>query len=699
MLLLSSTKPMRPSLSLLLLAAYGGAAAVALKVYYVVPDLPILWWDGAFHGLAYAQRAATEALKATGGALLVLLGARALGAGALKIGGFHLAAPLERSVFSLAIGFVVLSLVSQALAYAGLYNSGLVRLMVLLAAVCGLAIVARDVRTWSRPRVAGVDRLWMLLAGLGAGVALIGSLAPEIEYDALWYHLWLPQQWLEAGRPVDHVEEYISLYPLGWDLAYGAALTVGGAGAAKLLHFACLLLLATTTGLLCREIAPCATPWLAAALTIMTPTILWEATTAYVDLALSWYVAAAALALLRFQRTGATPWLVLGAVLLGGALSIKHLGMVAGAIIGTALLVAQYRQRRALRHVLRVAIVLAVVSLSIPSPWYARAYVAARNPVFPDLFRVFGAEPGTRWDHQAEQGLSQFKAKFGRERTPLNLARLPWDMTMHGARYGGAIGPLFLLLAPVGLAFARTRALAVTGVGCLAYLAVWASPISSFQMRFILPLIPFFAIMAAAGAARLSEQAALAHRRLPAAVVAVVAAAMILNLPMFSEWHDGERHHGRWLTHVTFGIPLPVVIGAEGREDYLDRRVPSYRAWQYINEALPAGARVLTFSGGDHFYSRRARLWSDAAAARPMTWAAAPGDESRVFEELRHQGVTHVLLDEALAAEGVTAGLALLSAEMRSCCLVEVYRDRRYSLQAIVSDGRNARADAHERTE
>ena len=75
-------------------------------------------------------------------------------------------------------------------------------------------------------------------------------MAPEKEWDALWYHLWLPKLWLEAGGPVDVVTEYVSLYPLTWELLYGAAMSLGGPVSAKLLHFICLPL----TGLLVYQI-------------------------------------------------------------------------------------------------------------------------------------------------------------------------------------------------------------------------------------------------------------------------------------------------------------------------------------------------------------------------------------------------------------------------------------------------------------
>ena len=71
----------------------------------------------------------------------------------------------------------------------------------------------------SQDRSAAFGFQFMLLnLGIGLG-GLIGALAPEVEYDSLWYHLWLPKLWLEAGRPVDMVEEYISLWPMTWPSA------------------------------------------------------------------------------------------------------------------------------------------------------------------------------------------------------------------------------------------------------------------------------------------------------------------------------------------------------------------------------------------------------------------------------------------------------------------------------------------------
>jgi hypothetical protein len=679
----------------LLLALYAGWTIAVASAYYVVPDAWTIGLRPIQVGGPHTEAAIATAVGALAGATGVVLAALALGTPFTRL----LPSPglTTYASYALACGFVVLSLVSQALAYAGVYTPSVLRVVVLVLAVAGLVVAVRAARyaTWQTGELRVSDVVFVLIAGVGSAFALIGALAPEIEYDAAWYHLWLPQQWLSAGRPVDIVEEYISLYPLGWDLAYGAALTLGGVSAAKLLHWLCLPLMAVATWLLCREIAPRASAVLAATVAVTTPTVLWEATTAYVDIALAWYVALASFALVRYHRTSDMRWLMLSALTLGGAMAIKHLGLVVAAILGIMLLVSL--RRAPLAILMRRAIVFAGVAMLVPLPWYARAYAASGNPVFPDLYAVFGAAPETRWSPEAERGLAGFKARFGRERTVANLVKLPWDATVHSPHYGGALGPLFLLLVPVGLLGRRDTLIRVTAAGVAGYVVIWASPISSFQMRFLLPLVPFLAVIAAAGAERLTRQAALASRAIPPAISVGIAVVMLFNLQPFTEWHDRDRHHGGpWLTHVTRHIPVAVVTGAESPDEYLRRHVTSYAAWQFINAELPRDARVLTFSGGDHLYSARPRLWSDATMARHVTWGARRGEETAALIALHELGVTHVLFDEAQRAIGALDHVAIASEAMKACCLVELYRDARHSVHALVSAFDLSRAPEHQ---
>lgn len=649
--------------------------------YFTVPADPFVLLDGGELFPAPDWReAAARAVRAIAGAAIVTLAAWGAGTILVRRLRIRFTRHLEGTVVALALGFVAVSLGSLALAAAGVYRPVVVRVVLTLAAIGGIAVrVRRPVESVAaEPRMSGLDRLFTACAVAAMLFALVGALAPEIEYDALWYHLWLPVKWLEAGNAVDIVEEYVALYPLGWDLVSGAAmasagppLASGGAPvAAKLLHFLCLPLLAVTTGLLSRELFPRASNRAAAAIAVTAPVAMWEATTAYVDLALAWYIALSAYAVLRYRATGARAWLILGGVTMGMALATKNLGLVALAILGTALLVVEIRAGHRVTRALRTCALVAAIALALGAPWYARAYAASGNPVFPDLYAVFGAEPPDRWDALTERSLQAFKDHFGRGRSAVHVARLPWDVTVHGAAFGGTLGPVFVILVPAAVAGAAAPALLAA---CAAYALIWASPVSSLQLRFLVPLVPFLAVLAAEGL-----------RRLPRAAGWLVAALLVMNLPPFVEWHEADRRGwSGWLTHVVRTVPVRVVIGSESADDYLARMVPSYRAWRYIDTVLPADARVLTFSGGDHLYSSRRRIWGDATMARQAVWRTPPGLERAARRELERLGVTHVLFDARQLAAGGLRTAAIGSDEMRRCCLEQIYEDGRFVLYRV----------------
>jgi 4-amino-4-deoxy-L-arabinose transferase-like glycosyltransferase len=605
------------------------------------------------NGLPFARDAAVTA--ATGVAGLIIVSAAIMAAGRLLIRFWapHVLTPTERIALTAAFGAWTLAYAFLTLAFLGIYTPTVVRVVVAVLAAFEVwqAISARASwrdavergRAYLRDANAGT-RLWMAMTCATCAYAFVCALAPETEFDAVWYHLDLPRRWLEAGHPIDDITEYVSLYPLTWELLFGAGLSVDGVASAKLLHWAALPLCSTIVLLLANRTR--VNGWLAAAIFCTAPTVFWEATTAYVDLALAFHVGVAVYAAVRWLDTDDRRWLLVSALQLGVAIATKHLGLVAVASLVPVLYVVR-QQRAGVMRALRAVVVVCLVSLAVAVPWYARSALASGNPVFPELSNVFGARPPERWGDNGK-GLDRFKTHFGRPRTALNQLTLPWDMAMHAPRYGGTFGPLLLLLAP-GAVFAtsRRRLVAALLAGAAIYFAVWASPAASFQLRFLLPAWLIVAVALAAGADAASAQARSVDRRLAAALTGALALLLALNLPPFIPLHEGDRRGwSNWLTHVVHDVPTDVVLGAVSHDRFLATRVRSYEAWQWINQHLPADARVLTMSGGDQLYARRARVPYDANLVRTAVWAAPTvADAAR---ELRRLSITYVLVPKPI---------------------------------------------------
>ncbi len=489
-----------------------------------------------------------------------------------------------------------------------------------------------------RPRMKHVP--WMACAILLLGVTLFFALAPEREYDALWYHLFFPRLALAQGHLVDVPTEYVSLYPMTWELWFGYGLALGGEQTAVLLHFGALILTLAAVYGLARRVAPGMSPWLPVALLASLPIVQWDASTAYTDVALALHVTLMVGALLAYIGSGARGALLAAALNLGLGLGTKHVAILVAVLAAPWLAVQLWRKQRSLLAALRPVLLLALVSLGPPLIWYARAYWLGGDPLSPQLYSLLGAV-GDRWDDTANEALARFMGQFGQPRTLRNLLLLPWDATMHGAHYAGTVGPLLLALIP-GLLLrpaqpAKASGLRAIAVFAFGFLALWALPLASFQLRWLIPVTPLFALLAAAGVTRLGAAMAWPPRIL---LWLFLAGVLGLQLPAFTPLHEGDRREWQgWLANTRRAIPM-VVVGSETAATYRQREVHTANAWAWADAHLPPGAVVLAYAGGDHFLGVQGRLNALAPALRDL-WTA-DDDESDVIARIDSLGITYL---------------------------------------------------------
>ena len=493
--------------------------------------------------------------------------------------------------------------------------------------------------------------------------ALIGALAPEVEYDALWYHLDLVKRYLADGTLLDFPCQYVSHYPMGTELMFGYGLALGDQVAAKLVHFGFGVLFVLATYRLGTQVGSRRVALLAAAIVAVTPTVTWEATTAYVELGTAFLVTLALGWVIRYAGDRSRATLVVAALFAGLGLATKTLAAIALAPL--AILVVLVTRAGAVRRVLTGAAFFAA-ALVPALPWFVKAQLETGNPVFPNAYGVFGADSGV-WTAQADAAQQAFYDKFGYSDGFGSFLALPWDVTMHGAAFGGCIGVAFLILLPLALLRRPSRPLVLTALFCIGYLALWASPLSSLQMRFVVPVLGALAVVAASGFEAGWE---LARERVPAAAVVfagVVLASLALALPPFVDLH--ERDGEGTLTHVVRETPLDVVTGAEGEGAYIARRVPAYPAILRLNRLAGSGDRVVAAIDPFANYYARAELVPDYAVClgNAGLYDGRPGSPGRA---LRAIGADYLLVDE-----NKRAGWSFdwLEPELRRTALVPVY--------------------------
>jgi hypothetical protein len=230
---------------------------------------------------------------------------------------------------------------------------------------------------------------------------------PPFAYDALTYHLTAVADWVQTGRIDANAYSYCcALYPSNGEVlqawpavfTHSDALVDAGQVGSALLAALAVCALARWVGVSAGGAAA------AGALFLLTPVVLEQANTPYVDVTFVALFLAAAALLVRFLdaepfalgRSGPPRYglLVLSALAAGGALGAKHLGFAAVGVL--ALLLAGHvgvsvaRGRLDITRALAVLVVFAACSLLVGGSWYLRSWIDKGDPVWPASVHVAG---------------------------------------------------------------------------------------------------------------------------------------------------------------------------------------------------------------------------------------------------------------------------------------------------------------------
>lgn len=523
-----------------------------------------------------------------------------------------------------------------------------------LAAYCG-----RGRELWFRLPLLTLAIGWFLFV-------FVQALAPETQFDALVYHLALPQLYIEQGRFIATPYSMQSWFYLGADMDYLLAMLLGGQVAGKLVHFAFLLLTVAAIAAFGAQAFGRRSGLFAAALYASTPLVAWEGSTAYVDLALSCYCLLAIVAAHTWPQRRSLRWLCLAGAMSGFAISVKisalYLLLPLGAVVGAVALFAR-SQRRPQRLLPPVAFGLATLAFGLPWPLLRLAQTG--NPVFPfynDLFK------SPDWPAGATVPLI---TTFGIGYSPGDLLRLPWALTFQSERFyeglpGGVIGLSLLILPLLALRRPFSRAATLLLALLVPFGILWID--NGYQyLRFALPGLPLVCLLAGyalAGLRRFASPGARTIRPL-ANIVSValllcwIAANLPLALPLY--WNIPER------------VPLRVALGRESQDAYLARVIPSYNAYRAI-ERLHPGDTIHILAIFEEF-----RLYAPGIV-EPLWSPVLPplANETQALAALREHGVTHLLINRPAVPASVRDLFLLQPA------FLERYGELEYNARGIV---------------
>lgn len=487
-------------------------------------------------------------------------------------------------------------------------------LLLVLVTVLSLRGAGRGGAAWAFPALAF------------AAVQIPFLLLPPVFRDELVYHLAVPARWLREGATVDLPFMRYSYYPMLVQAQYVGLLARDHVWAARLLHLCYgVALSALLCGTLsCCRIAP------AVALALLTaPAAGALLGTAYVDLALAFYVAVAVAAWLRWSERGGLPALALLGLACGAAGAVKYSGFLYAA--WAVILVVLTTRRRPLCN----AALVVLLALLPAAPWLGRNAYLTGDPFYPLLADWLGWRPAP--ESAAIPEIVRRRLLYGE--SWLEVLCLPLRVFTTGVegdprRFDGVLTPL-CLLAPLALAYAGgrlRRALLLYGIGSLFSAILFASRSeAAFQARFLLPVC-FPLLLLAAVPLEAWWRGGTGGRILAGGLLAAVFA-----------FHLGHAIH-----HWRLWDPLAPLAGRTSTVDYVTRFWPEYRLAVWAGEHVPEDSVVyLGLLGSRGLFWRQRYVYDDNYLAPTLLDAVRRSrDAAAVGAVLRSLGIEYLALSE-----------------------------------------------------
>ncbi len=493
--------------------------------------------------------------------------------------------------------------------------------------------------------------LYMTIFGFMITEILL-NLTPPISRDAIIHHLAIPKLWLIHGGFYEIPWADFSYYPMNIDLLYLIPLYFNNDIVPKFIHFA----FGFGTGLLiyCYLKNRLSKNWglLGFLIFLSTPAVARLSTTAYIDLGMVFFATASVLAFVRWRDDNyiGAKWLVLSAVCMGLAAGSKYNALIAWLFLNLMMVFYYSRDTKKELPALRYGVAFFAIALLVVSPWFIKNYIQTGNPIYPLFDRFFrflhhAGEKGVSIAQIAESGWTSniFQRReivFGE--SFLETLFIPIRMFFQGKDgstqyFDGVLNPILITMLPFAFLNRELNRDKVFFLLFSVFFLFMAYFLTVIRIRYILPVVPFLAILSVIGIKNIAEwtgkKSSQVRRAGLIGIFAVIVILISFNVLYLRNCFNALQ-------------PVRYILNQETKDEFLSRNVGSYPAMQYINENLPDDVRVfLMFLGRRGYYLNKSYYHERSFGINTinnMVKASADKQDFRAY--LQSLDCTHILM-------------------------------------------------------
>jgi len=310
-----------------------------------------------------------------------------------------------------------------------------------------------------------------------ASVNLVGAFGPELSFDALWYHLTIPKIFLQ-NHSIFFIPGglfYYSVMPKLGEMLFIPGLMMGSEIIPKLIQWGFGILAGFAVYKITRKFFDEKISIIAVLIFYSSLVVSWQSTTAYIDLARTFFEIMALWGFIKFYESKNREWLIESAVMMGLAISTKLIALGSIPIFGILLFAQLKNKKEAIGNIFWFCFVSIFISL----PWLFFAFLSTGNPAYPLLTKMYPTILPTSLLN------------------PLNTIK---ELVVLFFRADDPISPVYIIVLPLLLIVYKklNKELRIILLYSFLALIIWYITPRTGGGRFILPYLPAFSVLSAA---------------------------------------------------------------------------------------------------------------------------------------------------------------------------------------------------------
>jgi 4-amino-4-deoxy-L-arabinose transferase-like glycosyltransferase len=539
--------------------------------------------------------------------------------------------------FGLGSGVVIFLLIGLA-AIGGLYQLGILLMILLLAAWVYAEMKTLCLRgynailAWSKTNHAFSESFFTVLLGIAIFITFFAAATPPFFFDALTYHLAVPQQYLRSHGFHYIPHHHYSNYPANMGMLFLVGLSFSGGMLAHLLSWIYTPMTALSVYAFAKSRWGTRVAVTAALVMLFVPGILIASILTSVDNGVMFYSFLSFSAVFAWCATRQRTWFILAAIFCGIAVGSKYTALgVTFLVLELLIFVHVYLvQKDALLSVLRKIVLFGLIVGALASPWFIKNSLYTGNPLFPFFNSVFGAQESESLGYRQVISRRIPTTQHWLERVVGYYLAAPWTTTVQINGAAGIAGVLFLLGFPLlfGLKTIE-RTIQYLLIASASSFLVWVLFLPRV-LRYAFPIFPLASIILAFTLWHCSTSDSIKN-------------VLILGLSLITLYHGAIFLRELSIQSLTYLFPHP-----SKAEFLVDHGVNSYPALEYINTETPPESKILFVGEMRGFYCEReyelqvVRSDEDIFLQQLILQAQSV---TEVLQELKQKKFSHLLVN------------------------------------------------------